>query len=80
MAEKMEEQGLRVKVDTRNESIGYKMRESRNARDSYICVIGEKEAAAGTLSVRSSKTGGMGSINVDDFIADRLEEIKTKAL
>ena len=44
VADKCREAGLRVKLDIRNEKIGYKIRESRNARDSYICVIGDKEA------------------------------------
>ena len=42
--EKCEAAGLRVETDYRNEKIGYKIREARNARNSYMCVIGEKEA------------------------------------
>ncbi len=80
VAEKCAAAGLRVKTDFRNEKIGYKLREARNARDSYICVIGEKEEEAGTLSVRSIKTGDMGVMSVDDFIAKLTEEIRTKAV
>lgn len=78
--EKCEAAGLRVETDYRNEKIGYKIRESRNARDSYMCVIGEKEAQDGTLSVRSGKAGDLGSMSVDDFIAKLVEEVETKAL
>ena len=77
---KLEEAGLRVELDGRNEKIGYKIREARNQRDSYLCTIGEREAEAGTLSVRSSKAGDLGEMNADEFIAKLVEEIKTKAI
>lgn len=80
VAAKCEEAGLRVKLDLRNEKIGYKIREARNARDSYICVIGEEEAKSGTLAVRSSKEGDLGSMSVDEFIAKLVKEVETKAL
>ena len=78
---KCEEAGLRVELDDiRNEKIGYKIREARNQRDSYLCTIGEREAEAGTLSVRSSKVGDLGEMNADEFIAKLVEEIETKAI
>ena len=80
VAAKLEEAGLRVEIDVRNEKIGYKLREARNERDSYICVIGERETEAGTLTVRSSKLGELGEMSVADFTAKLLEEIKSKAM
>ena len=80
LRKELEDEEFRVEVDARNEKIGYKMREARNARDSYICVIGDKEIADGTLSVRSIKTGDLGSIKIDDFKNKLHEEIDTKAL
>ncbi len=80
IAAKCEEAGLRVELDLRNEKIGYKLREARNERVSYICVIGEREAEAGTLSVRSTKVGDLGELNADEFVAKLVEEIKTKAI
>lgn len=80
IAAKCEEAGLRVELDLRNEKIGYKLREARNERVSYICVIGEREAEAGTLSVRSTKVGDLGEMNADEFVAKLVEEIKTKAI
>lgn len=77
---KCEEAGLRVELDGRNEKIGYKIRAARNQRDSYLCTIGEREAEAGTLSVRSSKVGDLGEMNADEFIAKLVEEIETKAI
>lgn len=80
VAAKCEEAGLRVELDVRNEKIGYKLREARNERVSYICVIGEREQEAGTLSVRSTKVGELGAMSVDAFIAKLTEEIQTKAV
>ena len=80
LAAKILEAGIRVELDTRNEKIGYKIRAARNERDSYICVLGEREAEDNTVSVRSIKEGELGTMPVDEFIAKLTEEIITKAL
>ena len=80
LAKKCEEAGLRVELDIRNEKIGYKLREARNERVSYICVIGEREAEANTVSVRSTKVGELGEMSADEFVAKLVEEVKTKAI
>ncbi len=80
VAADLREKGLRVEVDARNEKIGYKLREARNERVNYMCVIGEREEEAGTLSVRSSKVGELGEMSVEDFTEKLLEEIETKAI
>ena len=80
VADKCQNAGLRVELDIRNEKIGYKIREARNARDSYICVIGDQEANDNTLSVRSSKVGDLGTMTVDEFIEKLVQEVETKAL
>ena len=79
-ADKLEACGIRVELDDRNEKIGYKLREARNQRVNYICVIGEREAEAGTLTVRSSKAGELGEMSKEEFADKLLEEIKTKAM
>lgn len=80
VAERLEACGIRVELDDRNEKIGYKLREARNQRVNYICVIGEREAEAGTLTVRSSKAGELGEMSKEEFTEKLLEEIKTKAM
>lgn len=80
LGKKLTEAGLRVEVDVRNEKIGYKIREARNERVSYIGVIGEKEVISGQLQVRSSKEGELGAMNVQDFIEKLVREIETKAV
>lgn len=72
--------GIRAVVDGRNEKIGYKMREARNERVSYIGVIGEREVEDNTLSLRSTKVGDLGTVDVEEFIQKLLKEIEEKAL
>ena len=80
VSEELAKHGIRVKVDARNEKIGYKLRQGRNERVSYLAVIGEREAEADTLSVRSSKEGDLGSLSIDKFIDALCDEIATKKL
>lgn len=70
--------GIRVRTDLRNEKIGYKIREARNARDSYIAVIGDREVEAGTLSVRSIKNGELGVMKKEELLENMIKEIKNK--
>ena len=76
---KLETVGMRVELDDRNEKIGYKIREARMQRVPYMLVVGDSEVEEGTLSVRSRKDGDLGAKSVDQFIADALVEINTKA-
>lgn len=80
VAKRLQEGGLRVELDIRNEKIGYKLREARNERVSYIGVIGERETEAGTLTIRSSKEGELGEMSVLDFLAKCQKEIESKAV
>lgn len=80
VARKCKAVGLRVELDVRNEKIGYKLREARNQRVSYICVIGEREEEGNTVSVRSSKVGELGAMPVDEFVEKLVEEVRTKSL
>ncbi len=80
LAERMKKAGLRVEMDVRNEKIGYKIREARNARDPYIVTIGQREAESDVLSVRSSKEGDLGQIPAEELIAKLQKEIETMAL
>lgn len=77
---KLAEHGIRNNVDARNEKIGYKLRQGRNERVSYLAVIGEREVEAGTLSVRSSKEGDLGSFSADSFMDILREEMTTKKI
>ena len=75
-----EEAGLRVETDIRNEKIGYKLREARNERNPYICIIGEKEVEAKNLTVRDNKTGEQTEMTPGELSEKLLKEIEDKAL
>lgn len=77
VAEILEASGIRVELDIRNEKIGYKIREARNRRDNYICILGEKEEENNTVTVRSSKEGELGEMSVENFLNMLIEEIET---
>ena len=78
VVDRLKELGIRVEVDFRNEKIGYKLREARNERVTYIGVIGEKEEASNTLSLRHNVRGDLGVMSVDDFIEQLVSEIENK--
>ena len=80
LADKLEDLGMRVTVDARNEKIGYKIRAAQLEKIPYMLVIGEKEMNEGLVAVRSRKTGDMGAMPVDEFIAFAKNQIDTKAL
>ncbi len=80
VAKKFEDAGIRAETDLRNEKIGYKLREARNERNPYICIIGEKEVEAKNLTVRNNKTGEQFEMTPDELQAKLLEEIETKAI
>jgi len=61
--------GLRVEIDYRNEKMNGKIRDFANQKTPYILVFGDKEEAAGAVSVRVRGKGDQGSIPLADFIA-----------
>jgi threonyl-tRNA synthetase len=70
--------GLRVELDDRQEKIGYKIREAQLQKVPYMLVTGDREAAEGTVSVRSRSSGDLGPRSVDEFVRDALDEIGRK--
>ncbi len=80
VAGKLSALGIRLETDDRNEKIGYKIREARLEKVPYMLVIGEKEADAGLIAVRSRKDGDLGIMSFADFLDKIQVEIETKAL
>ena len=76
----LEEAGFRVECDLRNEKIGYKIREAQLQRTPYMIVVGDKEAAEGTISVRHRADGDLGSMDIPAFIAKLKEEVESKEI
>jgi threonyl-tRNA synthetase len=61
--------GLRVEIDDRNEKMNGKIRDFANQKTPYILVFGDKEEAAGSVSVRTRGKGDQGSVPLAEFIA-----------
>jgi threonyl-tRNA synthetase len=72
--------GLRVEVDARNEKMNAKIRDLANQKTPYILVFGDKEEAAGTVSVRTRGKGDQGSIPLEEFIAKAKELVATQSM
>jgi threonyl-tRNA synthetase len=72
--------GLRADLDERQEKIGYKIREAQLQKVPYMLVIGDRESAEGTVSVRTRAGGDQGASQVDAFIASAREEIGRKGI
>ena len=69
-----------MKVDDRDEKIGYKIREARSIdRVPYMLILGEKEAAAGTISVRDRSNETV-EREIADFVADVTKEIADRTM
>lgn len=78
--QKLFDMGVRVEIDDRSETIGYKIREARQIdRVPYMLIIGEKEVESNTVSVRDRKTDKTTTLNFEDFADSLTEEIKTRA-
>ncbi len=70
--------GLRVELDDRQEKIGYKIREAQLQKVPYMLVVGDREMADGTVSVRSRAAGDRGPSTVEAFIETALDEVRSK--
>lgn len=78
--ESVKEAGIRADIDTRNEKMGYKIREAEVQKTPYMIIVGDKEAESGSVSVRERKKGDIGSISLDSFIDMVKEKINSKAI
>jgi threonyl-tRNA synthetase len=72
--------GIRAELDERNEKIGYKIRDWEMRKVPFMLVVGEKEKAANSVSVRQHKKGDLGAMAREAFLARMLELIQTKSL
>ena len=74
VAAKLQVAGFRVELDLRNEKIGYKIRDNSQYRFPYQIVVGDKEKQENKVAVRR-KAEDLGSLDLDDFIAQLQQEI-----
>ena len=79
VAARLDAAKVRVETDLRNEKIGYKIREAQMQKIPYMLVVGDKEAEAGTVSVRTRAGVDLGAMPLDEFMAKIGEEISTRS-
>lgn len=80
VADRLKAKGIRAEADTRDEKVGYKIRDAQVQQIPYMLVVGEREAQAESVSVRHRRLGDLGVMAVDRFEEAVLEEIRTRAL
>ncbi|SDS41453.1 threonyl-tRNA synthetase [Pseudomonas asplenii] len=68
IAQQLKAQGLRAVADLRNEKVGYKIREHSLQKVPYLLVVGEKEKAAGVVSVRRRTGEDLGTMDIEDLL------------
>ncbi|WP_442601575.1 threonine--tRNA ligase [Paenibacillus sp. KN14-4R] len=78
MAERLQLAGIRAESDSRNEKLGYKIREAQLEKIPYMLVVGENEMNEGTFSLRKRGEGDLGSQSVEQVIAMILGDIERK--
>jgi len=77
---KFKAQGMRVWLDLRREKMSYKIREAEMQKIPLILIVGDKEVANGTVSLRIHSLGDKGQVKIDEFLAKIKEMVKTKSL
>lgn len=75
---RLEQAGIRVEIDARNEKLGYRIREAQLEKVPYMLVLGEQEKNSGSVSVRKRGEGDLGSIALEVIEEMILGEIASK--
>ena len=76
--ERLKAAGLRAELDTRDEKVGYKIRQAELQKIPYMLVVGSREMEEGTVSVRSRQSGDEGSARPEDFLQRALDDLAAK--
>ncbi|MCT3536821.1 threonine--tRNA ligase [Lactobacillus crispatus] len=75
--QELAKRGFRAEVDTRNEKMGYKIRESQTQKVPYTLVLGDDEMKANGVNVRPYGTDEENSMSLDDFIKEIDADVKS---
>ncbi len=78
IANAMSESNLRVEVEEANETLGYKIRKAQMEKVPYMIIVGDKEMNTHTITVRSRKDGDLGATHLPMFVANLIQEIKSR--
>ena len=76
----LDDSGIRVEIDERNEKLGYRIREAQMEKVPYLLVLGKNEAADGTVSYRLHGEQNSTTVSREDFLALLKEDIRTKKI
>lgn len=76
--EELRQAGIRAELDSRNEKIGYRIREAQLQKIPYMLVVGDREVQEETVAVRTRKEGDLGARTLSEVQAEILELIKNK--
>ena len=76
---RLEQAGLRSHLDDRKEKVNLKIRDAQMQKVPYMLVVGDREAEAGTVSVRHRKHADMGAKPLEEFVAEVTKLVETKA-
>jgi threonyl-tRNA synthetase len=74
----LKDAGIRVELDSRNEKVGYKIRDWEVHKVPYMLVVGEKEQQQHRISVRKHKEGDLGALDIDSFVKDIRNKIDNR--
>ena len=80
IAEELEESGIRVEKDLRNEKIGFKIREAQLQKIPYMIVLGDKEVETSTLSVRRRRSKETRTLDLKTFLNEVNEAVKNRTI
>ncbi len=77
--ERLKGAGFRAHLDDRNEKLQAKIRDAQLEKIPYMLILGEREAAAGSVAVRHRSKGDLGPRPLDDFLRDLRQEVETRS-
>jgi len=77
---RLQADGLRVRLDDRNEKVGYKVREAQVQKIPFMLVVGGREQEQGTVSVRNRYEGDLGAMELDQFTRLVKSHIDSRAI
>jgi threonyl-tRNA synthetase len=78
VTETLQNQGLRVESDLRNEKVGFKIREHTLQRVPYLLIAGDREAGNNSLAVRTRSGKDLGAMSVDVIAAKLADEVASR--
>lgn len=80
LSEKFDKNGIRVELDDRNETLGYRIRENQMRKVPYMIIVGEKEKESGKISVRTRDGRDIHDVEVEEFITKITGEINSRSM